>query len=136
MVNGMLKISQPDLVMGRRGAELRGIFWVEEAPESSYFILRLSSANKTLILELDSNKLSPVLLGAIEKALGAAPVFHESTRLFAEWDLSGFDVSRIGKAFGGEWENAVEQLVEAKSTVKDSSKVELDVPRGCGCGRV
>ena len=141
-----LKVSQPDLVRGKRGPEIRGIFWVEEKPETSSFAIRLSSAVDTLILELDSNKLSPVLLSTMENALGANPSFHGardipgSSRSFAEWDVSGVNVSdlksKIGKAFGDEWQNAIEQLVKAQSTVKDTSglRIELDIPRSCCCG--
>ena len=131
-ITGTLRVSPPDLAVGKQGHELRGIFWAEGAQETSFFILRSNSANETLTLELDADKLSSILLGAIENALVLAPRLHDvpeaagSTRLYAEWDLSGFDVidvaSRIGKAFGGEWQNAMGQLAKRKPMVKRKRK--------------
>ena len=135
LTSGALRVSQPDLVIGKQGLELRGIFWVEGAQETSYFVLRLNSANETLTLELDADKLSSILLGAIENALALAPRLHDvpgvagSTQLRAEWALSGFDVSEvrssIGKAFGDEWQSAMDQLVKSKTTAKKERKSQV-----------
>jgi hypothetical protein len=144
--SGTLKVSQPDLVIGKQGPELRGIFWVEEKSETSYFVIRLSSTVDTLILELDANRINSVLLGEMEIALGATPRLQGvrdipgGSRSFAEWDVSSINVSdlkaKIGKAFGDEWQNALVQLAEAKSVVKGMSRppVEPGIPGGCSCG--
>lgn len=134
-----LIIAQPDLATGKTGIELRGGFWNEESPVTSYFRLYYDEKKQELHLELNTSPFAEDIFAAFESELGkpASTIRGEDsapTKLHASWSIPRSDAKavgkRIGQAIGADWAEAVEELVRSEHpTLQPERKRWHGIPR-------
>lgn len=121
MARPSLKISQPDIVEGKDGLELRGVFWKDPLPEVSYFVIRWDAVGKVLALELYASAIASELKVMFEDALDeiATPSSDEGPsmggRLALRWNVRSDQAAavseKVGEVLGVDWEKPTAQLL-------------------------
>ena len=136
-----LKVSQPDLVEGKDGPELRGVFCRDPSPEMSWFAINWDEVGEILTIEFHASAIASELEATIETALegiglsagGGNPA--ASGRLVLKrkvpTECAGGVLKRLGEVFGAAWKEPMVQLLAARPSAGQPRRAMMwyGVPR-------